>query len=490
MKKFFIRPISVLILLAMLAVPLTSCGNDEVLEAETDSVSTEVAEDVYEYFPEGVDFGGKEFNVMNCEREQWRYIAMFTSHEYLGSTINDAFYSRTMWIEETLNCTLVEHNMPMSELSAAFDRDVNSGACEYEASFLPVGGYYGSFMTKAMAGQLVQLDNVDTMHLDEEYYVGFLNSNMSLKNKHFAVASDAQLAYFEGSWALFFDVETLTNMQIDLPYDYVKNGTWTLELVQQMATMAATPDDTGSFDFVAGGSAIYGIAGHPGIVHGFLYGVNASIMTKDSNDFLQLNVDSHDYIDRAQAVGNLMKMQGVVFQCRPGTEEEDPTEIILGQRAAFIATEMFELKDSVAGGIDLGIAPYPKYNEEQENYMTTANYNGNYFVIPVSNPDPNEIGLIYDAMAWEAKKTFEQAYFVDHLELKMNTGEMEEDVEMLRIIRESMNGDPASFTGTGLDLRNTIQSSVLGGAGSLSSDIASAKTKTEKLLKSLDAAFK
>ena len=164
--------------------------------------------------------------------------------------------------------------------------------------------------------------------------------------------------------------------------------------------------------------------------------------------------------------------------------------MILGHRAAFVASEVFEMKDAIAGGIDLGVVPYPKYNEDQENYMTTANYNGNYFVIPITNPNPEEIGLIYDAMAWEAKKTFEQAYFVDHLELKMNSGEMMDDVEMLRIIRESMNGDPAVFTGTGLDLRTTVQSSILGGATTLASDILENKNKTKKLLDSLNIAFK
>ena len=147
------------------------------------------------------------------------------------------------------------------------------------------------------------------------------------------------------------------------------------------------------------------------------------------------------------------------------------------------------MKDAIKGGIDLGVAPYPMYNDDQETYMTTANYHGNYFAIPITNPDPEEIGLIYDAMAWEAKRTFEQAYFVDHLELKMNSGEMEDDIEMLRIIRETMNGDPALFTGLGVDLRIAIQGSVLSGGG-VSSEVASNKTKVQKLLNTLDKVIK
>ena len=477
-------------MLSMLVMTFASCASSDEDEMDTNIVSTAEAEEKYEYFPEEVDFGGKEYHILNCEREQWKYIAMFTSHEYQGAAINDAFYARPVWIEETLNCKLVEVNMAMSELSGEFDKDVSSGSNTYSAYFLPAGGYYGSFMNKAIAGQLEDLDNVETIHLEEDYYVDYLVDNMSIANRHYAAASDAQLAYFEGAWVLFFDVQRLTDMQINMPYDYVKNGTWTLETLMQLATQAATPDaSTGSYEFVEGGSAVYGFCGHPGISYALFYGAGGVIATKNADDFPELNVENQGFVYRAQDVGEFLTTAGVVFQCRPGDEAADPTNMITNRRAAFVGSEVFEFKDAIAAGVDFGVVPYPKYNEDQEDYMTTANYNGNYFVIPISNANPEEIGLIYDAMSWEAKKSFEKADFVDHLELKMNAGEMEEDVEMLRIIRETMNGDAASFTGTAVDLRNVIMSSINSGATTIASDIAEAKTKTQKLFKSLQTVF-
>ena len=482
--KIFIKLISAVLLLSMMLIPLSSCGGTEEELTDTEAVTTTDPEESYQYFPEGVDFGGKEYHILNCEREQWEYIAMFTSHEYLGQAINDAFYSRTAWIEDTLNCKLVENNIPMDQVMPELDSKLNAGEDLYAGAFVQVGGIYGNAMTKVLQGQLYELDSVEAMHLDENYYVKYMMDAMSVGKKHYTAASSNQLAYFEGSWHIFFDVGILTDAQVDLPYDYVRNGTWTLETMAQMARQVMTTGEAGNYDFDPYGSAKYGITGG---IDALFYGIGGIYATKDAEDFPMLNVETTGFVDRVQAIAAIVAEEGLYLDNDYTNPDKHTNKLLTNRRVAFTSGEIFQLKLTIEAGVDVGIVPLPKYNEDQERYMPFANINGNYFVIPITNSKPEEIGLIYDAMAWEADKTFEKVYYVDHLELKMNSGEMEDDVEMLQIIRESMSGNAGLLSGTVADLKKAVNGSMLNGGHTVASDIATSKKSVNALLTAIKA---
>ena len=173
-KRMLTRAIALLLTVIMLAIPLSSCANEEeAVETET-VASTEEAVEQYPYFPDSVNFDGKEYHILNCLRDQWLTISYVTSHEYNGDAINDDVYRRTLWLEETLNCKLVETNVEMEDVMTYFDNDVSSGANEYALFYLQMGGVYTSMTTRVLSGQVKSLSEVETVHLDEEYYYQYL----------------------------------------------------------------------------------------------------------------------------------------------------------------------------------------------------------------------------------------------------------------------------------------------------------------------------
>ena len=303
MKKIWIKLVAALLLLVMVALPMASCNNGGAIDAETgdNTVSTAEPERVYEYLPDKVDFGGEEFHILNCLREQWQMISYVTAEEYLGSAINDEVFRRTMYIEETLNCKLVEHNYHEKEIMSYFSKDVDTGMNELALSYLQIGGIYDTMMTQIISGRIASMDDISTIHLDEDYYVEYLTEAMSLGGNHYTTASDAQLNYYEGAWVILFNVAMLNDNGVELPYDLVRNGAWTFEEMALMCSQVAKPNSTeGSYDFVDGGDAVYGFSCHYDGMAAIMTGVCAEYGAKNEKDLPIITFNRMNFVDRTQ----------------------------------------------------------------------------------------------------------------------------------------------------------------------------------------------
>ena len=288
---------------------------------------------------------------------------------------------------------------------------------------------------------------------------------------------------------MLFDVEILKNSNIDMPYDYVRNGTWTLETMANMAIQATDLKSDGTFDWDQQGECVYGISVESHSTSILLTGANALFGRKDSDDFLYLDCETTLFSDKAMDIAGMYSSEGVINMCT-GNDGNEREAVMLNRRSAFHIQGLHMIRSTVQAGLDFGVVPAPKYNEEQENYQCSANFNANYPCISISYAYPEEAGLILDALSFEAHRTFEKVYYEDHLELKNNSGEMIDDIEMLRLIRKSITADPLHISGVAPKLLNAVRGSIENGGSQLASSIAQNKEAPTKLLISMKALFK
>ena len=87
--------------------------------------------------------------------------------------------------------------------------------------------------------------------------------------------------------------------------------------------------------------------------------------------------------------------------------------------------------------LDFGIIPYPKLNEEQENYNSLVSvYHAHFVMVPTFMEDEDRTGAIVEALAYYGKQLLTPAYF--EIALKTKYAESPEDSKMYDLILNSV----------------------------------------------------
>jgi len=124
-----------------------------------------------------------------------------------------------------------------------------------------------------------------------------------------------------------------------------------------------------------------------------------------------------------------------------------------------------------ASETDFGLIPWPKFDENQENYAHIAIPSAaKCITIPVTQADTEFAGFILEAMAAKSKYTLTPAYYEVALTEKYMRDE--ESVGMLEIILDTLNFDLAYSNAWG-SLTANVQTSVRTGASTFASTIDS-----------------
>ena len=483
-KKILIKIIALLILVCTLLPFAAACSDKGEFDAET--AVDENGEIGYE-FPEGVDFEGRTYNILNCYKDQWEQICLVTSHEMDGTAINDAVYKRTVWLEESLNCTLTETNVDIYEVKKTLDVIIDSGDLTYGVAYMQVQ----DISAEMIQNRLTQLDHVQNMKLDESYWNKELMEVNTINNRHYSAVSDAHLMHFDGSWCVFFNKQTLEDNDLELPYDLVRSGEWTLEKMVTMSQQLANLNGDDSWDLNLQGNAHYGFTTYWVGVGTLLYGVDAQFGKKDLHDIPYLTCKTPDFTDKADDVAKFCAEPGTFYAATADNKkmEEKADALFINERVAFAGLQICFMNKFMKADVEFGIVPFPKYNEDQEEYNVSSSVTAPFLTIPYGYAYTEDIGLIMDAMSYEADRTLAKVYYEDHLELKSNTGEVLDNIEMLELIRQRRSADAMIISGVNEKFHKEMCESIKKGGGSLSSTYETYAPQVEKHLAKLRLFF-
>ena len=88
---------------------------------------------------------------------------------------------------------------------------------------------------------------------------------------------------------------------------------------------------------------------------------------------------------------------------------------------------------------DFGIIPYPKWDEDQENYHSTSVDEFTLFVIPKDIPDVEMTSIVTEALCAESYKKVVPAFY--DVALKTKAARDNESAEMIDMIRDGLTFD-------------------------------------------------
>ena len=478
-NKILFRFLSMLLAFLMMFAMLVACSNNgdtnsgvddpagEVTTPSESSDDTTVSPNEFVY-PENMKFNGKEFHILNCTKNQWNMIAYITAESMTGEEVNDATFLRQVKVEDAFDCKIVETNVSIYDLKKELEKTVLSGEYAYDAAYQRADETIGGILEN----MYIPLDDVYNIRLDRDYWSQDLLDVSSLGNTHYFATSDLQLMSFDGVWCIYFNAEMLKDRGIEAPYQLVKDGKWTLDQLHTIASQACDlgPDESWAYD--PAGQCIYGFATFRDGIPKLLFGIEALFGGKDASDLPYLACSEIGFTERALKLAEFCGEAGAYFYAQPSTGNGDAyDQMFIDQRSVFCGAEIQFAQKLRGVGMNYGMLPYPKYNESQESYHTTMINYLPVLTIPASNLSPEDVGIIVDALSYEAHLTMADVYYGNRVSLKGTGDDTANDVAMLEIMRETRSLDPFVILGLSSTLVDQVTYCVGGGRTNIESTV-------------------
>ena len=125
----------------------------------------------------------------------------------------------------------------------------------------------------------------------------------------------------------------------------------------------------------------------------------------------------------------------------------------------------------------VGMVPFPKFDEAQEDYKTYVLERLFYLTIPNTCSDPERAALISEVITHESLLSVIPLYYDTVVEQKGLRNE--DSIEMLDIMRRTRSTDIASLFGWDTTLKNNINNKIFAGDTNIASEIESQRGTVE-----------
>lgn len=472
------KSLSLILIAALLGA--SSCGGTESGKITDSSSPTDESTDttapVEKTYPfyDGVDLGGETFVVWNVMPNLWNMHCAIAPEEVDGETVNDAIYNRNAKVEAKMNYTLKEVNAEYDKMATELDTLVMSGDSTYDAVYMPMFTA-GSGLSQ---GYYRALDEIDTIHLGDEWWDQIFLDATSIGGSHYFAMSNAHLMGWDGLWCLLFNENMMDDLGLDYPYQLVRDGKWTLDKLTEYCEAAANLNGDDSFKCSAEGNSTFGCVSFQHVPMKFLFGLGADFVTKDKNDMPVFDCGNR-FIEACQKLAVFFGKSGVYLAASSDSAVDIYYQNFYeANRALFLGCELKTTGLLRNMNENFGIVPYPKLDENQADYRSTAVHQCAVFTIPVTSTHAEEIGQVFDALSYESDEMVLQPYFAVVVEQKGLRNQ--DSIDMLNIIKRTRSYDIGIAYQWVSTLEEQIRNKIYNGSADVASIIDSNKSKVQE----------
>ena len=471
------KKITVPLVLSMLSGLLFSSCSQTASPADDSSDpsgQTTAPDNVGYLYYEGNDLGGTEISILNVAKICANMLCMINPDEINGETINDAMYERNAFVMEKLNFTIAEDNRTTTaETMKVFEQAMLAQDDSYDIAYVPMNQSYKALT----AGYFQNLRNIDSLHLSESWWDQTFLSATELNGHNYFASSPLHLMAVEGIWCLFFNHDMMDNLSLDYPYDLVREGKWTLDKLAEYCKSAANLNGEDTFALTADSSTVYGSTSFYNSINKFILGMGGSFIEKE-NDGLVFSCRNESFIDICGRLANFFKNKGYFVlsddDSKPATSY---TTLFMKNRSLFLGAEVkmsSTLRDKKE---TFGIVPFPKMDDTQDSYRSTALQQVAVMTVPITNQNPEAAALAMDALSYESMEKVLPLYYEVRVEQKGLRND--DSIEMLEIIRNSCTYDIGILYGWVDTLEAAIRNQLVDGNPLVMSTIDSHRSAIE-----------
>lgn len=470
MKKI----ISLLLLAAMLAS--VSCGADTTTDEETTTVSDETTVQEAEYEFPTLDLGGRDFNILNTNQTYGFYTTLDIEVQ-TGDAVDDAIYSRNRNIEDRFKVNLVvDESYSLKEAANALQQSVLAGDDTYDVAFIRDTWLTGLITDDA----LVDLQDYDGFNFDEPWWdtVAIEGARIGDKKKINYAYTDFSLTDFEGTLVTFINEDYMTDLNLDSPYDLVREGKWTIDKLAEYMKAGANLNGADDYTYSESNDAKYGLTTWDNGFKGIYFGAGANfILANDGQP--EIAAKGETFINAVQKVLQVCSTDGE-FLIAPNTPHYET--VFKNGKALLMVAQLKAANNYRDMKASYGILPMAKYDENQENYRCLRTYSY-VMCVPKTSETVEDTAVVMDALSYLTYKNVMGPFYNGRVSMK--TLRNDDSIEMLSIIQASRTIDVGLPYGWSGSFHTAIFSALESKSTDIVSSLESTYTSVEESISSI-----
>lgn len=475
-KKCIISSLLAAVLI-ITTVYTSSCQNSsKTLDAAdiTNIESTAAAEtisgaDARKAIPDNLpekDFGGEIFRISTKAGTLYE---IYTKEEN-GEILNDALYQRNRTVEERYNI-VIEPLITNADDGNTHVEFVKKTILAGDDAFDLAATYVYTSGPIITEGLYINWLTMQYNDFSKPWWINGINEKFQVGNAVYSVVGDICLSTLKLTYGVFFNKSIGESVNIGDVYQTVRDGGWTIEyFISQIKNIYQDTNGDGLRD----GGDLYGFTAEAATnldVYTFAFDIPIIARNQEGIPEIVLNTDK-----TVKAVEIINKLYWDGTGSYIPTDYNEPITVFKNGGAMFTTTWLGnafstfrDMKD------DYGILPYPKFDENQQKYMTGAMDNYSVLGVPVTARNLDMISIITEALNAESYKSLFPVYYEQALQNKYARDT--ESIEMIDLLMAGRNFDfctlfSSNITGMPWLFRGLVASK--------STDFASQYAKNEK----------
>ena len=429
--KTSIKILCLVLSLLMLVACFAACGDSEetTLPKAEGTENESGRNEIKDSLPADLKFNGEKM-VFFVRNQTEVYKNEMDVDKTTNNTLNDAVYYRNAAVEERLGVTIEQVGQDggpgaYTTWNATLRNAVLTKSGDFDSAAIH------SSQGSALAVEGLYYNVLDLPHIDltKPWWNNTIADEMTLFDTLYYLAGDICVSETASGICFFFNKDLFDKLyqtqNINL-YDLVNAQKWTIDQMHELVANAWIDEDS---DGVVSENDIVGYAeGDPSCNDGWVPAMGIKVTTM-VDGYPELTFYDEHTVEAFEKVKNL-------HDGNPG--------YLAGRDFAFekfISGKQLFVKQVFSGGETLramsdsyGVLPFPKFDEEQDDYHSLVNVFASLVVVLSTCNEPEKVGATLELMAAESYKQVTPAYFEVCLQGKYS--DAPEDAEMYdRIIK-------------------------------------------------------
>jgi hypothetical protein len=377
-----------------------------------------------------ISFGGYNFKIY---AEEDHYGDLYAEEGSTGDIINDAVYARNKAVEERFDITIspVFYSSDWNRMMDG-EKAILSGANAFDLMSLHGRVAFAYADRNLLADWFEHMSYID---FSAPWWNAEAVAELSVGGRLYFASGDLSYTGLSSAVCLIFNKDLFLNLNIEYPYGYVADGTWTLDKfiaivksgAADLSGKGALSPDSGRYGF-----DMISVWHYPTAV---VYCGGDRVMKKDEltgeHVFALFSERTADILDK---FFDMLGSGAAVIAHEEKRGNPDGIEIFRDGRALFTDGGMDNIIRLRAMEQEIGILPVPKYDESTPKYYTLVEAYARMIAVPVTQEDFIRTSIITEALSIGGYETVIPEYYEKALKTKYSRDY--ESAEMLDYIRD------------------------------------------------------
>ena len=437
MTKKIIKALSLALCILTLFSLMASCkkqnaGTQETTAQTNTVASTDPTNSDYDengYLKDSLDglyYDGKDVKIISWDNNPYA----FPLEQSEKDDVVNLIYTRDRTLEERFG---IKFDVLRKTSSASADKEhanalynaMQSGTESYDVC--NAYAIWPPYM--AFQGMLYDLNTLDYPETDKPWYPD--TTQWEVYNRLFYIASNSSVSSFNSMKVIYANTKLIADNGLDDVVDLVLDGGWTLEKMQEysrnwQSEAQSNPDDH-----------VYGVLWcHRVMMEGMFYSAGFNSTKQDNDGLPQLTYTDPSTVERidnfVEDIRTLMNSP----ECH--ILQKADMKYTQDHKTVFYAATLDSVS-SIGGDEHIAIIPFPKLDNEQEEYYTSRDHGYDMFCVPVTASDPQLGAVVIEAIASSDYRTIGPDYFDRNMKYRYSNSD--KGVRIFELIRDSVTLD-------------------------------------------------